>query len=362
MIVLVALFSLLSVAPAAAETVSLNPSADVPVISIHPNTQYDDYPMLYLFHTPEGERHSFFIHFDLSSVPVGSTIDSATLRLYVLGRDASNLMIPVYRCTEPWPTPLTYNNQPSVSSSPVVETAFTAATASWQTFDLTGLVQGWVNAEYPNNGIKVGLPRFMKNTVRFMWTLPSSDNEGSDIWPALVVNYTIPAAPESETGITSPSTSETPAGSTEPTPTSSAQATGSQITKVKADRIKTSSAYITWTTDADSNSYVEYGETTAYGKTSGKDDKLKTHSVQLIELKTDKTYHFRVKSTNADGHQVVSKDYTFRTVKEIIPAETKKPEEKSHVLFWVAIGVLSLLVLILAGILVFLYIRNRNKS
>ncbi len=122
-----------------------------------------------------------------------------------------------------------------------------------------------------------------------------------------------------------------------------------------------SSAYITWTTDVDSNSYVEYGEKTDYGKTSGKDDRTKTHSVQLIELKPDTNYHFRVKSTNADGHQVVSRDYTFKTAKKEEAVEKKKAEEKNKIWPWITIGVLGLVVLVLAGILIFLYLRNRRR-
>lgn len=355
--VLVVLFFLSSAAAAGAETVTLYPSADTIVFSLHPNSDYTGNSGLGLIHQPNGWRAHFFVLFNLDSVPAGSRIDSAALHLYVTQKIGSNYDVPVYRGTEAWPTIPTWNNQPSVTG-PVTETVFSAPLDTWQSIDLTGLVQGWANGDYPNFGLKIGLPVLMKTTVMFEWATPSKEDPTN--WPTLEINYTIPAAPESETEATSSSTTGTSTGSTEPTPTSSAQATGSQITKVKTDRIKTSSAYVTWATDVDSNSYVEYGENDKYGKTTGKDDRAKTHSVQLIELKPDKTYHFRVKSTNADGHQVVSKDYVFRTAREIKPAETKKPKEKSNVWFWVAIGGLGLLVLLLAGILVFLYIRNRR--
>lgn len=72
----------------------------------------------------------------------------------------------------------------------------------------------------------------------------------------------------------------------------------------------TSEANIIWTTDFDSTSYVDYGLTTSYGSTAGNGSSVKNHSVTLSGLSIPATYHYRVRSSNADG-EVVSGDYAF---------------------------------------------------
>ncbi|MFH1597791.1 MAG: fibronectin type III domain-containing protein [Patescibacteria group bacterium] len=73
------------------------------------------------------------------------------------------------------------------------------------------------------------------------------------------------------------------------------------------------SATIEWLTDRECSSFVEYGETTAYGSEAGQDDHLSSHSVNLIGLEPDTTYHYRVKFTDEDDNTGYSGDYTFET-------------------------------------------------
>ncbi|MEI8096578.1 MAG: hypothetical protein WCG73_00515 [Candidatus Moraniibacteriota bacterium] len=72
-------------------------------------------------------------------------------------------------------------------------------------------------------------------------------------------------------------------------------------------------ATISWTTNVNSNSYVEYGTTTGYGTTVGSTTLTSSHSVPLLELVNVTLYHFRVHSTNALGQEGVSSDNTFTT-------------------------------------------------
>ena|GEM_PF-3313990 len=85
------------------------------------------------------------------------------------------------------------------------------------------------------------------------------------------------------------------------------------ITNVTASGITTSSATITWTTNENATSVVEYGTTTGYGTTTSDSSLVTSHSASLSGLSAGTTYHYRVKSTDAAGNQAVSPDYTFTT-------------------------------------------------
>jgi hypothetical protein len=75
-------------------------------------------------------------------------------------------------------------------------------------------------------------------------------------------------------------------------------------------------ATISWSTDKDSSSQVEYGKTTTYGKETSEADtvtRVQNHSVSLTNLSSCTTYHYRVKSNDAYSNQAVSADYDFKT-------------------------------------------------
>jgi hypothetical protein len=73
-------------------------------------------------------------------------------------------------------------------------------------------------------------------------------------------------------------------------------------------------ATVTWTTDENADSFVEYGLTTSYGRIVGLEDSTMNHSITLpTNLLADNTYHFRVRSRDASNNLSISDDYTFQT-------------------------------------------------
>ena len=73
-------------------------------------------------------------------------------------------------------------------------------------------------------------------------------------------------------------------------------------------------AIITWNTDRNTSSRVEYGPTASYGSNTAEDPNLVTaHSVELFGLTGNTVYHFRVRSRDAAGNEIVSGDQIFRT-------------------------------------------------
>jgi len=72
-------------------------------------------------------------------------------------------------------------------------------------------------------------------------------------------------------------------------------------------------ATITWTTDENATSTVEYGETDSYGSTSSSVALTTSHSIVIDSLTAATTYHFRVSSQDEGGNVATSTDYTFET-------------------------------------------------
>jgi len=92
----------------------------------------------------------------------------------------------------------------------------------------------------------------------------------------------------------------------------SSDTTRPSISDVLAANITDTSATITWTTNEPATSQADYGETSECNLTTVLDENLVTsHSVSLRGLTANTTYHFRVKSKDEAGNEVVSEDFTF---------------------------------------------------
>ncbi|MEM1689681.1 MAG: fibronectin type III domain-containing protein [Candidatus Hadarchaeales archaeon] len=100
------------------------------------------------------------------------------------------------------------------------------------------------------------------------------------------------------------------------------------------------SATITWVTDDDSTTAVEYGPTTAYGYTAT-DGMTTNHRVKLSNLSPGTIYHFRVLSTDSENNLEISRDFTFMTA-------APQPEAKPRTEILIAvIVVIKMIILIL---------------
>ncbi|HKY33165.1 MAG TPA: LamG-like jellyroll fold domain-containing protein [Candidatus Polarisedimenticolia bacterium] len=87
------------------------------------------------------------------------------------------------------------------------------------------------------------------------------------------------------------------------------------ITGPAANGLSSSSAMVTWTTDKPSDSQVEYGTTTGYGTlTPLRTEMTVSHSETLSGLQAGTTYHYRVRSRDAQGLLSVSAGSTFTTL------------------------------------------------
>jgi hypothetical protein len=90
---------------------------------------------------------------------------------------------------------------------------------------------------------------------------------------------------------------------------------GPLISNVQVIRgLTASSARVSWSTDVLADAQVEFGPTVAYGLTTPTNPSMVwSHETQLTGLAPGTTYHYRVKSRNANGAAAVSPDATFFT-------------------------------------------------
>jgi phosphodiesterase/alkaline phosphatase D-like protein len=87
------------------------------------------------------------------------------------------------------------------------------------------------------------------------------------------------------------------------------------ISQVANTSVSGTSATIAWTTDEASDSQVEFGTTTAYGRMTPISAVMTTaHSQSLSGLTENTLYHYRVKSRDAAGNIAASGDFTFITI------------------------------------------------
>jgi hypothetical protein len=96
-----------------------------------------------------------------------------------------------------------------------------------------------------------------------------------------------------------------------------ADSTDPVISSVDATSIGSTSVTITWTTDENSSSQVEYGLTGSYGSSTSETDtstRVTSHSVAINSLKACRRYFYRVKSTDGSSNQAVSTQSTFNTI------------------------------------------------
>ncbi|MEK7465232.1 MAG: Calx-beta domain-containing protein [Patescibacteria group bacterium] len=85
------------------------------------------------------------------------------------------------------------------------------------------------------------------------------------------------------------------------------------IESVRSEDVKAFTASVKWKTNEPATSFLEYGETAAYGLTAGSPELVMDHAFGLKSLKLGTTYHFRAISADKAGNRATSNDYTFTT-------------------------------------------------
>jgi hypothetical protein len=82
---------------------------------------------------------------------------------------------------------------------------------------------------------------------------------------------------------------------------------------VSVSGIDWTNAIITWNTNGNANSTVDYGTTTSYGSSSTDGDMAENHTISPYNLTPGTVYHFIVISADLFGNSATSPDSTFTT-------------------------------------------------
>ena len=129
-----------------------------------------------------------FVEFDVSSIPSGSTVNTATLTLCATKVPSSARTIDLHRITASWvETTLTWNNQPGVAGS-VTDSATTPGSPACMTWDVAADVQLWIDGT-ANEGWRA------KDSVegqgtKYITEFATRENGTPADRPILDVNYT----------------------------------------------------------------------------------------------------------------------------------------------------------------------------
>jgi len=223
---------------------------------------------------------SFLVRFDLSSIPSGAVIESAQLSLNQTNAEGDTVVMSVYRVSSSW-------NEATVSGAakPAVDTS-----VSYSAMSLNS-----------TNGTKLFSADFSDVVAR--WTQNPDQNFGFYFDAGSDSSYTYEFGSSESANGPSLSVSYSLADSMPPV-----------IQDISVSSVTESGARITWETNELSTSYVEYGETDQYDMIFGDDGFVLVHTVELTTLKSNTTYHYRVKSADESGNEAVSFDRTFQTL------------------------------------------------
>ncbi len=263
------------------------------------------------------------IRFDLSGIQTDAVVTSATLSLYY-SQDypnetgSNNKPVSLYKMLKPWvesqanntnyATGLTWAtaygrgaNTDRVSSASA-SLAWKTGELGWKDFDVTSDVQSFINGSSQNNGWSVDL-----GTTYDAYFYSSENIANPTLRPKLTVNYN----------------SDSPLP---PPPVVDSQAP--VFSNINVGSISSTGAMISWVTDEDSDTQVEYGVTTSYGKSTTLKDtttKVTSHSVALSGLVANTQYNFIAKSKDALGNLGTSVNTTFTTLEASAPPPPTTP-------------------------------------
>ena len=127
-----------------AEVIEFTPAEDTYVYEKKPGSSFGASSYIRLRAGNNIDRYGL-IRFDLSEIPAGTTIDSATLSVYVIRKSGFRNVLSVEEALNNWSESATWDTRPP-SSGQIEDSVKINRTGIFYTLDVTGLAQDWVNS------------------------------------------------------------------------------------------------------------------------------------------------------------------------------------------------------------------------
>jgi hypothetical protein len=167
-------------------SVVLYPTKDATVNQDSPNINYGDGDWLLVGRDYSGYYHKSFLAFDLSSIPTGSTINSAFLVFG--GNSEGSFELIIKSVAQSWSEEtITWNNTPITHTFPFIQV--TPPADYTKTFDVNEIVKLWVSNSRQNYGFILSISASAitaGNYIEFV----SSNHFIKSRHPTLEINYT----------------------------------------------------------------------------------------------------------------------------------------------------------------------------
>jgi len=104
-----------------------------------------------------------------------------------------------------------------------------------------------------------------------------------------------------------------------------------KLTSIKISNVASTSVIVTWNTDKQSDSLVNYSLDKNYGISRDPSFTHTSHQVLVDNLKPNTTYFFRVISSDTIGNQAISGDYSFTTLtSQSTPSTSQAPPQPAE--------------------------------
>lgn len=142
-----------------------------------------------------GKSERIILFFNISSIPLNSIINNATLELYLSGGTGSNFNLGIYRITKHWTeTGVTWNTYDGTNAwtaaggdydSNIYDVYSISSFAGWKSWNLTKLVQEYVNGTNTNYGF-ILIPQVQAGNNYKQFT---SKNNATSFTPKLIIDY-----------------------------------------------------------------------------------------------------------------------------------------------------------------------------
>lgn len=208
---------------------SLHPTEDTYIYAWYPTTNYY---WLDTVNVRAGNVSGALLKFDLSSIPAGATITTATLRLYTTYRtNVNSIEIAAYKLLRDWSnTGATWNSYDGSNAwgtagadgatdrSATADDSTTVSNVdAWYEWDITTMAAAWHAAPGSNYGVILKAPSEALGSVSYSFA--SRDRATSSIWPELYIVYALPTNTPTYTPTATPTPSNTPTVTSTPTNT-----------------------------------------------------------------------------------------------------------------------------------------------